>query len=700
MIAAATPDDDGMSKQARYSRRKTGEAADIGPIRAVVNPERKEACRLDLRLFLVTYFPQTTGLRPLSVHHDKAIARIQDVILNGGRKGQALPRGFAKTTIGENSSIWAIGYGHRSFVSLFGATDKAAGDSMDSIKMELETNDLIDDDFPEITQAIRALEGKPQRCKSQTCEGEPTFIQWTAEKIALPVIKGSPASGAVVTSHGITAGSIRGMRHKRPDGKQQRPDFALVDDPQTDESALTPQQVKKRMGILRKVILRLSGHRKTIACIVNGTIIEADDLMDILTDHKRSPDFQSDRLKMMEAMATAHDTFWLGPYAEARTDYDPDIVGDQQRAHAKATDLYVQNREMADAGADAAWEWCFDEETELSAIQHAYNILVDDGPEVFASECQNQPLRRDLDGVRPLNKDAICAKLNNIPRGIVPVECTRLTAFVDVQKTLLYYAVCGWFEDFGGAVIDFGTFPDQGRSNFVLAEAKKTLQLEFPEHDEQGAIYAGLNVLTSYLCGREWERHGGGGVMHIEKCGVDTGYEAGLVYQLGRQSKHAGMIQPTKGYGIGASTSPMRDWGLKPQAGERRERLSARWVIRRVENRAISLCSVDTNAWKDFVVARLAAPIGSAGCLSFFGDKPSAHELLAAHLTSEYGVITYGKGRQVTEWKPLPKKPDNHWLDCIVGCAAMASVCGSSIDAMRGPVASRKRVPLAQMGKG
>ena len=53
------------------------------------------------------------------------------------------------------------------------------------------------------------------------------------------------------------------------------------------------------------------------------------------------------------------------------------------------------------------------------------------------------------------------------------------------------------------------------------------------------------------------------------------------------------------------------------------------------------------------------------------------HRLLAEHLTAEYRVRTSAKGREVDEWKAKVGRPDNHWLDCLVGCAAAASVLGA-----------------------
>ncbi len=63
-------------------------------------------------------------------------------------------------------------------------------------------------------------------------------------------------------------------------------------------------------------------------------------------------------------------------------------------------------------------------------------------------------------------------------------------------------------------------------------------------------------------------------------------------------------------------------------------------------------------------------------CLSLFGNHPEQHRLFAEHMTSEYRVKTEGRGRTVDEWKIRPERSDNHWLDCLVGCAVAASMQG------------------------
>ena len=71
--------------------------------------------------------------------------------------------------------------------------------------------------------------------------------------------------------------------------------------------------------------------------------------------------------------------------------------------------------------------------------------------------------------------------------------------------------------------------------------------------------------------------------------------------------------------------------------------------------------------------------MGDRGCLSFYGRHPSLHQLIAEHLTAEYRVKTTGRGRTVDEWKLRPERSDNHWLDCLAGCAVCGSMLGATM---------------------
>jgi len=99
------------------------------------------------------------------------------------------------------------------------------------------------------------------------------------------------------------------------------------------------------------------------------------------------------------------------------------------------------------------------------------------------------------------------------------------------------------------------------------------------------------------------------------------------------------------------------------------------------------------------VHARLAVPVGDKGSLTLWGTKPGRHRLLADHLTAEYRVRTEGRGRVVDEWKQKPHRPDNHWFDCLVGCAVAASMLGASLgeQTQARPQRTRKRLKLSEL---
>lgn len=656
-------------RQARYSRRQSLAVAEIGAIPVVANPERRKSCELDLMKFLQTYFPESTGLSPFSVDHGRVISRLQQCILTGGRFANAVYRGFSKTTIAENAAIWATLYGHRRYVPIIGADETAASDNIESIKRELEENDLLFEDFPEVCFPVRALEGKHQRCDSQICDGKRTYIKWTAERIVLPTIEGSKASGAIITAKGITGG-LRGMKKKTADGTNLRPDFIICDDLQTEESASTPGGIRKRMKILMKSVLRLCGHRKKLAIVVNGTVIQEGDLMDFLTDPEKAPTWQSERIRFVDKWADAHDTLWE-KYREIRHAFDNKIPNDKERAEAEATAFYVANRAAMDAGCVVRWDSCFEPDTEVSAIQHAYNIFLDDGPEMFASEMQQQPMREETQAVVELTAEQIAGKLNRHPQGMVPVECPTLVGYIDVQQEALFWVVSAWGAGFTGAVVDYGVYPDQKKSDFTLKGLRHKLSDVHKGGGLEATLYAGLTQLASQLAAREWPRMGGGG-LRIRRLLVDEGFQTPVIFQFCRQSPHAAILMPAKGVGIGAKRAPMKEWAKRD--GETRGPYFR--VGRGNVDRGIPHAVIDTNFWKSFLHARLAVPMGAPGCLTLYGDDPRRHELFASHLLGEFRKTVSAEGRTVDEWEEYPDKRDQHWFDCLTGSAAAAAMEG------------------------
>jgi hypothetical protein len=651
------------------SRETTRKGSDIGEVPAVVNPERREACRLDLERFLVEYFPHTTGLSPFSDDHKRVIARIQDCLLRGGRFCNAVYRGFAKSTLSENAAIWATLYGHRRFVAIFAAEGGLADKAINSVKTELSENDLLYEDFPEVCHAVRAIEGKTQRCNSQTHQGKRTHIKWQKDSVVFPTIEGSLASGSIVASKGL-GGSILGLRHKAADGRQLRPDFAIVDDPQTRESAKHPGQCETRLEVLRKSILKLAGHKSTMACVVNATVIQNGDMVDQLLDPVKSPGWQTERIPMVRKWSDRHEDLWLDKYATIRKTFDRSIVGDQARAHREANEFYLANQAEMDRGCEVSWFHCFDEEREHSAIQHAYNFLIDDGEDVFASECQQQPLANTAANAGVTTADIMAATLN-VPRWVVPAGLDTLTAFVDVQGTALYWKVVAWGQRLRGHVVAYGTYPDQGRAFFTLRDVKHTLQRAANTEQLDAAIHAGLEAVATLLMDRVYERESDETEMRVRQLFIDCNWaqSASVVRAFCRRSKWGQQIIPTHGRHVGARRRSLSDG--KPAAGERS---GVSWVTATYEKQRHVL--FDTNFWKNFVAGRIKLPQGDPQGITVHAGQ---HPMLCEQWTAEYPqrIVNESAGREVDEWSQIPGR-DNHFWDCITGAAVAASYLGLS----------------------
>jgi len=200
---------------------------DIGPLPQVVHPDRKARAAIDFCFFCETYFPQTFHLA-WSSDHLQVIGKIERAVLQGGLFAMAMPRGSGKSTLAECACMWAVLYGHREFVCLIGSDEGHAMDMLESIKTELDGNELLLADFPEVVFPIQSLEGIANRCNGQLFQGKRTHIGWTAKEVVLPTIADSKASGAIIKVAGIT-GRIRGMKFKRPDGKAVRPSLVVLD---------------------------------------------------------------------------------------------------------------------------------------------------------------------------------------------------------------------------------------------------------------------------------------------------------------------------------------------------------------------------------------------------------------------------------------------------------------------------------------
>lgn len=664
--------DKAKASAGKRSRAITSTARDIGDLPPVVNARRRDKCRQDFQRFCETYGAESFPLA-WSPDHLTAISKIEAAVLRGELFAFAMPRGSGKSTLCIWACLWSMLFGHRPFVMLVGADQAIACQMLDIIKVHLETNDLLLEDFPAACFPIRALERISQRAKGQTFHGNPTQLEWTADQITLAWIPGAPSAGAAVRVAGIT-GRIRGAQHIRADGKTVRPSLVLIDDPQTDESAGSPSQCATREKILSGAILGLAGPGAKISGLATITVIRPDDLADRLLDRARHPSWQGERTKLVYEWPTAED-LW-GQYAELRRE------GQRAGTGTGAADaFYAEHRDAMDAGARVAWPERKNED-ELSAIHHAWNLRIDRGESAFMAEYQNQPMADDIASEK-LDKRALAMRATTLERGKIPLDHQTLTAFVDVQEKVLFWLVASWNQSFGGHVVAYGTYPDQASSFFEAKHAKRTLAQAAKGAGFEAALHAGLEQVTQLLLGRDWMREDGT-AMRISQLLIDAnwGQSTSTVRTFCRRSQFANVILPSHGKGVGASSQPIGD------RKARGDRIGLNWKVGQISEGQKSAV-YDTNYFKTFVSARLRLQMGDPEAIGFHAGQ---HELLFEHLTSEYPVRTEARGRVVDEWKMAGR--DNHWFDGLVGSAVAASIAGVQPIATEAGGRQRRKVAL------
>lgn len=676
-------------REAARNREKSVSGRDIGELPAVVNPERRARASKDFEYHCLAYYPNQFEL-PFADDHREAITVAKRAVLVGGLFALAMPRGSGKSILlCEKLVEWAALNGLREYLLVLGVTAEAANEILANIKSDLEHNDALLEDYPEVCYPLRRLEGRAANCVGQLYKGEQTHSQWAADMIVFPAIPGSKASNIVIRAAGLT-GRLRGMAFTRPcDGRRVRPDFVGVDDPQTDETAMSAQQNRQREKLLGGAVLGLAGPGKKIAGMMPCTVICRGDMADKILDPHLHPEWQGKRCKLIYEFPTNMD-LW--------EQYDM-LRRESLRMHGDirlATDFYKRNRPAMDEGSRIMWNERH-EPDEISGLQFGMNLYFTDR-EVFFAEYQNDPEGAASSSIKPLDPEAVAARVNGLERFAVPHAATKITAFIDVQHSLLYYAVIAWREGFGGSVVAYGAWPEQPRAYFKLSQADPVLADRYPGRSVQAAVYAGLKDLTEFLLDHEFEREDGAR-MKIDRCLVDGKDQAVAeeIYTLCRTSKFAN-LHPSGGKYIGPSEMPMSDYTVRPG-----EQLGRNWLRKKSAKHSIMHFVVDTNFWKAFLVERLEVAPTERNALTLYGahGKRVNHTMLADHCVSEYAeVLSSDKtGRSVKVFKAKPGRPDNHLFDCLVGCAVAASYEGIKLEGTGEEPAKKKRerITFAEM---
>jgi hypothetical protein len=555
-------------------------------------------------------------------------------------------------------------------------------------------------DFPEIAFPILRLEGITHRCSGQTYtdrkgEIQSTNLEYNANKIVLPSTDGAfdtlggfhknRARNSVIVSQGIFA-AVRGLSVVTFDGEALRPDFCICDDPQDEDSAVSPTQTAKRMRVIKNSLIGSGGHGKGLALAMPATIIAEGDMIEQLLD---DPAWPGDRIAFFSSLPDSLETMWLSKYRRIREDYNKDDPDDRYRAIKASTDFYAENRKEMDSGAKVAWDECYSrEDGEISAIQHGMNALIDIGEDYFYCELQNKP-RREESG-DSITYEALVDATTKIERGVVPGWATKLTGAIDVHDNILYHMTIAWDEEtFTGHVIDYGEYPPQQTDTFKQSTVKKDLATVFPGMSKEAAIRAGLDDLMDKMSAIQFKCQDGS-KRHIDRVLIDSGYQQEVVFRAITE-RGPSIFRPSKGVPGKAKSEEFDSITRSRKNRSKSDIISfgSNWRSCRIDKyEALQRVFYDADAWKAFLQARILSPNGSDGALRLYSYRPK-HDNLYDHLMAEKGTWVEAKGRKVLEFENSFHR-DNHWYDTMVYCCVGASMLGCSIKGTKIVTTERK----------
>lgn len=643
-----------------WAAEKNAAGRDIGNPPKVVDPQRKKSCQNSFKQFLETYHKNKFTLAWSDLHL-QLIDKIEDIVVTGGQSAISAPRGSGKTTLIELGAEWAILSGHRKFAFVIGSDADAAKDILDNIKSDLEFNDLLYEDFPEVCYPIRMLDGINKRQGGQHIHGKRTNQRWATDEIVLPTVEGSICSSSCIRTAGIT-GRIRGAKASTENGTI-RPDLLLIDDFQTYASASSPKQIKDRLNIIESDALKMAGPSQKIAAFAVTTVIKKQDAADQLLDKDKFPDWQGIRSKML--IKFPDDMKLWEKYNQIRVS----ALQEGESVEAANT-FYINNRDLLDKGAIHYWPERYNSD-EISAIQNAMNEYFKN-EESFYTEFQNSP-----EEINDVDYDVVSfaelkTKQNGVKKGIIPRGCTKVVVGIDVQKNVLFYTVMAFDDKFSGHVIEYGTLPDQGKLDFTIHQLSHTLS-ELGATTQQGHLIEGLTQLVQRLAQKKYKSQDGT-TYGIDRVMIDAGYETDTVRKFVLGSEHSNLCRITFGRAFGPDRKQLNHYRHK-----RGDTWGWNWYCPAGNNPRHIL--FDTNAYKTFLHQRIGLHTNDSGAFNLYKDKEYRHTMFCNHLLAEKPTPVSGGGITVNMWKASISK-ENHYLDTTILCYVAANEQGISADFM------------------
>lgn len=306
---------------------------------------RKALAPDGFEFFAQTYFPHYLTKPPSRLHRhlyaDLPAMLTEDAgpERKGHRKLKIAPRGAAKSTIvSQIFPLWCIMRRAKRFIAVVMDTYEQSALMVEAIKVELESNPRLAQDFPDTAGAGR---------------------RWR--------------EGEIVTRNQVMvlgAGARQKLRGRR--FGPFRPDLVILDDIENDENVLSPDYRKKLEAWVERTVMKLGPADGSLDFVIVGTVLHYDS---VLVRLSKKPGFDVQHFKAVERFPDRMDLWdrWQEVFLN---------IGE-----ADALAFYHANRAEMDLGAVVNWP----------EVEPLYALMVEraSGEAAFMSEKQGEPISED-----------------------------------------------------------------------------------------------------------------------------------------------------------------------------------------------------------------------------------------------------------------------------------------------------------------
>jgi len=661
--------------KAEWERNSTKEDSCI-TIPPCQDPKRRKRLEKNDIKWLLYYFGEGCELDDpfwyeFTSQQTEMIKAIGHAIKHGGDQALAASRGEGKTTISERLLLKYTLTGEVNYSVLFAASGTMAENSLDAIKTAIADNVRLAADYPEVCIPVQSLEGAPQRANTMRVrghrfdDGKPyDMVQckfsWCGQEIIFPDVPGSPSARAIIATRGLDA-AVRGLKKR---GK--RPKIAVIDDPDTEDTARSEEQAKKLERRIDAAIGGLGGQQRGVGRVMITTCQSRIAASYLFTDPKLKPTFKGKRFRFLVRQPERVD-LWE-EYVQLRLE---DLQSDNDEFCRRSHKFYIDNRKSMDNGAEVSNKYRFDgtklpdgTKLEESALQRYYNEVARLGKDVVATEYDNDPPEESAVVESGINPTLIQKKVNGYERRMIPPGAILLTQGIDVRKVALHWVIRAWAADGTGHTIDYGIHEVRGTtygSDEGVDVAVRRAIMERLEATKD----CGFMTTT-------------GDRLPVDLTLVDAGWRTDAVYSACYELGTG--VMPVMGFGksSGCVQTNFGDYqrrtlDKKPGDGWFLSRKGKLWLV----------CA-DTDRWKAWEHDRWLTSAGKAGSMQIFGvgsDKPDrmsddqkSHHSYARHICNEIEVEEPYRGVIRRAWKP--KSDNTHWLDASYYSDVAASIRG------------------------